>query len=146
MAAIARTETRVRYAETDQMGVVYHANYVIYFEVGRTDFMRQHGMLYTEMEQAGMILAVVEMSARFKRSARYDEVLAVETRLAAASGVQVRFEYRVLRSRDDGAEEELCTGFTVLACVNRAGRPTRFQSPWKERILALAGAGSGAAG
>jgi len=120
------------------MGVVYHSNYVLYFEVGRTEFMRRHGVCYADMESAGMILAVIDMSARFFRPARYDELLIVETRLAEASGVRVRFEYRVLRSGPASGPEEpeelLCAGSTTLACVNDEGRPARIRSPWKEQI------------
>ncbi len=138
MAAVHRTTVRVRYAETDQMGVVYHANYVVYFEVGRTESMRALGLDYAEMERNGMILAVVDVAARFVKPAKYDDLLTVETALVSASAVRVRFEYRILRGAGAG-EETLCTGSTTLACVNREGRPVRFQSPWLERLLYLAG-------
>ncbi len=140
MAAVHRAQVRVRYAETDQMGVVYHANYVVYFEVGRTETMRALGVDYAEMERHGMILAVVDVSAQFRRPARYDDLLQIETTLAEATAVRVRFEYRVLRASEGGGEELLCTGTTTLACVNEDGRPVRFQSPWRERLFDLAGA------
>lgn len=130
-----RTTTRVRYGETDQMGIVYHANYIVYFELGRTEFMRGHGVEYARMEEAGLRLAVVDVGARFLRPARYDEEITIETRLARATGVQLRFEYRVLREAAGGTGDDvLCTGHTVLACVDPGGRPTRIQSPWRERI------------
>lgn len=135
MNAPHRTTARVRYGETDQMGVVYHANYIVYFELGRTELMRERGIEYAAMERAGLSLAVVEMGSRFLKPARYDETLVVETRLVEASGVRLRFEYSV--RRDDGpdaGEVELCRGFTVLACVDRSGRPTRIPDPWRERI------------
>lgn len=133
-----RTTTRVRYGETDQMGIVYHANYVTYFELGRTELMRAQAVTYAEMEAAGFRLAVVEVGARYLRSARYDEVLTIETRLTRATRVQLRFEYRV---RGPAAAKDvegplLCEGFTVLACVTEAGRPTRIPSPWREHIAA----------
>lgn len=141
MNAPHRTHARVRYGETDQMGVVYHANYIVYFELGRTEFMRAHDVHYASMEQLGMRLAVVEVGVRYLRGARYDEDLAIETRLTEASGVRVRFEYRVLRSgpTPDAPEELLAEGFTVLACVNADGRPTRIQQPYKDRIIELVG-------
>ncbi|MFG0317195.1 MAG: acyl-CoA thioesterase [Planctomycetota bacterium JB042] len=134
-----RTTTRVRYGETDQMGIVYHANYVSYFEIGRTECMRRSGVTYADMEKEGFRLAVVEISARYVRSARYDEVLTIETRLTDASAVRLRFDYRVLGPPppDGGDGPLLCEGFTVLACLNEAGRPTRIPSPWRERIEGL---------
>jgi acyl-CoA thioester hydrolase len=135
-----RTDFRVRYGETDQMGVVYHSNYVVYFELGRTDFMRRHGVEYAGMEREDMVLAVVDMRAQFHRSAVYDDLLTVETRLVEATGVKVRFEYRIFRGSrpgEDGEETLLCSGYTVLVCVNReTARPMRIKSPWRERIAA----------
>ncbi|MFH0946318.1 MAG: thioesterase family protein [Planctomycetota bacterium] len=137
--APARTELRVRYAETDQMGVVYHSNYVLYFEVGRTEFLRGSGVAYADMEREGVVLAVVDMGARFRRPARYDELLVIETRLVEATGVRVRFEYVVSRldaAPEGGEETVLCTGFTTLACVNSEGRLSRIQSPYREILEA----------
>ncbi len=127
---------RVRYGETDQMGVVYHGSYVAYVECGRTEFMRANGVNYREMEEAGMALAVVEVRLRYLKPARYDDRLWIETRLVAATGVQVRFDYRVLRE-DDAAETVLAEGHTLLACVGKDGRPTRMRSPFRERIAEL---------
>ena len=76
------SELRVRYAETDQMGVVYHANYLIWCEIGRTDFIRQHGVSYAELEEQGVLLAVSEATLRLHAAARYDELVRVETTLA----------------------------------------------------------------
>ena len=135
----ARTELRVRYGETDQMGVVHHSAYIHYFEVGRTEFLRGGGVSYATMEREGMVLAVVDMGARFRRPARFDEVLAVETRLVQATRIRVRFEY-VISRRDatpEGEEETvLCTGFTALACINRKGRPSKILSPYREILEA----------
>jgi acyl-CoA thioester hydrolase len=131
-----RTTLRVRYGETDQMGVVYHGSYVAYVECGRTEFMRSRGIHYKVMESEGLMLAVVEIGLRYLRPARYDEELAVETRLAAASGVQLRFEYRIVRN-DGDQETVLAEAHTVLACVGRDGRPTRIRSPWREQLAAL---------
>ena len=131
--APVRATTRVRFGETDQMGIVYHANYIVYFEIGRTEFMRQRGTPYAEMEASGLSLAVVGMDARFRKPARYDQVITIETLLVAATHVQLRFEYRILGPEADG-EPLLCEGHTVLACVDSRQRPTRIPSPWREQI------------
>ena len=99
---------------------------------GKGCAMRARGLRYADMEKDGMVLAVVEMAARFVRPARYDDLLAIDTRLVKATPVRLRFDYRVLRADD---EELLCEGHTVLACVGPDGRPTRFREPWRERIL-----------
>ncbi len=108
---------RVRYAETDQMGVVYHANYLVWFEVGRVEFIRQMGLDYKSMEQEeGALIAVVEATARYKAPARYDDELIVRTTLAGVRGPIVRFRYAVLRAAD---EMLLCEGETVHLVVGR---------------------------
>jgi acyl-CoA thioester hydrolase len=108
---------RVRYAETDQMGVVYHANYLIWFEVGRVEFIRQLGLDYKSMEQEeDAMIAVVEVSARYKAPARYDDELIVRTHLANVRGPIVRFRYVVLRAAD---EVVLCEGETTHLVVGR---------------------------
>ena len=108
---------RVRYAETDQMGVVYHANYLVWFEVGRVEFIRQLGMDYRSMEREdGIGIAVVDVSARYKSPARYDDELAIETRLLAARGVVVKFGYRIVRVAD---QTLLCEGETVHVVVGK---------------------------
>ena len=96
---VSEIVVRVNYSEVDQMGVVYHANYIVYFELGRTEFMRAHGVHYAAMEQTGMRLAVAEVGVKYVRAARYDDELLIETMLTEASGVRVRFEYRILRAR-----------------------------------------------
>lgn len=111
------TRVRVRYAETDQMGVVYHANYLVWFEVGRVELMRQHGLAYKDIEleeQAGM--AVVEASIRYKSPARYDDELVIQTEVLMARSSLVRFGYRILRAGDG---QLLCTGETVHVVVGR---------------------------
>src|ERR1700755_1472464 len=113
----AESRVRVRYAETDQMGVVYHANYLVWFEVGRVDFIRSLGMDYRTMEREdGIGIAVVDVSARYKAPARYDDELVIETRLLAARGAVIKFGYKVLRV-DDGAL--LCEGETVHGVVGK---------------------------
>ncbi len=92
----SESSIRVRYAETDQMGIVYHANYLVWFEVGRVDFIRQIGLDYKKMEQEeGALIAVVDARARYKAPARYDDDLIVRTHLAGVRGSVVRFGYRL---------------------------------------------------
>ena len=113
----SQTRVRVRYAETDQMGVVYHANYLVWFEVGRVELMRQRGLDYKRMEiEEECGIAVVEATARYKAPARYDDELIVETRVLRVRGPVVRFGYRIVRVEDGLL---LCEGETVHVVVGR---------------------------
>ena len=108
---------RVRYAETDQMGVVYHANYLVWFEVGRVELIRQMGISYKDMEQdEGCGIAVAEVTARYKVPARYDDELAIRTTVRAVRGSVIRFGYEVVRVED---EMVLCVGETVHVVVGK---------------------------
>lgn len=123
---------RVRYAETDQMGVVYHSNYIIYFEIGRTEAMRQIGIAYADLEARGYVLAVIETHANHKASARYDDELTVRTWLREISKTRLRFEYHVLKG-----EQVLTTGHTVLAFLSRDNgmRPVRCPEDVEARAI-----------
>jgi len=111
------TRVRVRYAETDQMGVVYYANYLVWFEVGRSELMRQRGLDYKRMEiEEGCLMAVVEATARYKAPARYDEELIIETTVTGVRGPVVRFSYQILRADN---RTLLCEGETVHVVVGR---------------------------
>jgi len=112
-------EFRVRYAETDQMGVVYHTNYLIWCEVGRTDFIRARGMSYADIERAGIGLAVSELSARFHGAARYDDLIRVRTTLADVRSRGITFDYLITRA-DSG--ERLVTARTALVSIDKHGR------------------------
>jgi acyl-CoA thioester hydrolase len=116
------TKLRVRYAETDQMGVVYHSNYLVFFEIGRTEAMRRLGISYAELEKRGYVLAVTETGCKHRASARYDDELVVRTWLREVTKTRLRFEYEVLKE-----DRVLTTGFTVLAFLDRANdmRPIR---------------------
>jgi acyl-CoA thioester hydrolase len=118
-----RSAIRVRYAETDQMGVVYHSNYFVWFEVGRTDLLRQFGMTYRELEARGLGLPVIEAHCEFRQPARYDDDLEVATTGGALSPARVRFDY-VIRRTSDGTL--LATGYTVHAAIDPSGRPRRL--------------------
>ena len=112
-------EFRVRYAETDQMGVVYHTNYLVWCEVGRTDFIRARGMSYADVERAGVGLAVSELSARFHAAARYDDLIRVRTTLADVRSRSITFDY-VISNVATG--ERLVTARTALVSIDRAGK------------------------
>jgi len=114
-------EFRVRYAETDQMGVVYHTNYLVWCEVGRTDFIRARGMSYAEMERSGVGLAVSELTARYHGAARYDDVVRVRTTLAEIRSRSITFDYLIT---DAATGRRLVTARTALVSIDRDGRPT----------------------
>jgi acyl-CoA thioester hydrolase len=135
----AEARVRVRYAETDQMGVVYHANYLVWFEVGRVEFIRQLGMDYKDMEQEdGALIAVAEVTARYKAPARYDDELVVRTSLAGVRGPIVRFRYVVVRAADeDAAETVLCEGETVHFVVGRDMKRREMPAKYAELFAAV---------
>lgn len=130
---------RVRYAETDQMGVVYHANYLVWFEVGRVEFIRQLGMDYKDMEREdGAMIAVAEVTARYKAPARYDDELIVRTTLAGVRGSIVRFRYVVVRVAN-ALEDEivLCEGETVHFVVGRDMKRREMPAAYAELFASV---------
>jgi acyl-CoA thioester hydrolase len=114
------SEFRVRYAETDQMGVVYHAEYLVWCEVGRTDLIRALGLPYADLERRGTALAVAEASIRYHAAAHYDDMIRVETRLVDVRSRAITFEY-VIRNADTG--DRLASARTMLVSIDPAGRP-----------------------
>lgn len=116
------SQVRVRYAETDQMGVVYYANYFVWFEVGRADLLRSAGWSYRDMEHTGVSLPVIEAHCRYHRSAKYDEELDVRTEGRMLSPVRMEFVYQVVR-RDQSVA---ASGRTVHAALDSAGKPCRL--------------------
>jgi acyl-CoA thioester hydrolase len=125
----------VRYPETDRMGVAYHAHYLVWFELGRTELMRELGCVYGELEERdGIAFPVIEASARYHAPARYDQLLEVTTRVAAVGGSRIRFEYRIERPAD---ARMLASGFTEHAAVGRDGRPRRLPAALRERLASL---------
>lgn len=134
---VGLVDLRVRYAETDQMGVVYHANYLVWCEIGRTDFIRTGGTSYAEIERAGVTLAVSEASLRYHAPARYDDRIRVETRLSELRSRTITFDYLVANA-DSG--ERLVTARTVLISLDASGRP-RALPPHVREVLAHAMAG-----
>jgi acyl-CoA thioester hydrolase len=114
------TTVQVRYAETDMMGVVYHANYLPWFEVGRTTLFKEVGVSYRVLEEQGFRLPVLEVGVRYLRPALYDDAIEVVTTLTEKPLLRIRLEYEVRR-----AGEVLATGFTVHAFIDKEGRPVR---------------------
>jgi acyl-CoA thioester hydrolase len=113
----AEARLRVRYAETDQMGVVYHANYLVWFEVGRVELMRSMGLAYSHLEKEhGVMIAVVGVEVRYRSPARYDDEVAIRTSIAAIRGPVLKMRYRVVRVAD---EKLLCEGSTTHVVVDR---------------------------
>jgi acyl-CoA thioester hydrolase len=118
------SRVRVRYAETDTMGVVYYANYLVWFEVARANLLREAGWSYREMEADGFLLPVLEANCVYRQPARYDDELDVKTTATVISPVRLKFTYDVVRPTDDVL---LATGYTVHASIDRAGgRPCRL--------------------
>jgi acyl-CoA thioester hydrolase len=110
-------EVRVRYAETDQMGVAYYANYLVWFEVGRSEFCRERGFRYADLEALGFKLVVSDVHCRYRNSARYDETVIVRTRLKGVNKRMVTFGYQILRQ-----EEVIAEGETRHLCVDSNGK------------------------
>ena len=123
MSRVQVEEVRVRYAETDQMGVVYHANYLVWCDIGRTEYLKSLGANYAELEQAGTMLAVAEASIRYHASARFDDVVRIETTLSELRSRALTFDY-ILTNAATGVR--LATVNTVLVSLDRTGRPVKL--------------------
>lgn len=109
------TTIKVRYAETDQMGVVYHSNYLIWFEVARTEFMEAKGVNYKELEENGLFLPVVEVNCRYKRSAKYNDILTINTTVEL-QGRKIIFRYKIYKE-----DQLLSEGYTIHVFINKKG-------------------------
>ena len=117
----SESKIRVRYSETDKMGYLHHANYLNYFEVGRTDFLRNKGLTYKEMEEDGILLPVVSVNINYKNPAYYDEELTIKTFLKKDPEIKVHFEYEIFNEKS----ELICTGSSTLVFVDAATRKPR---------------------
>jgi acyl-CoA thioester hydrolase len=111
------TTIRVRYAETDRMGLLHHANYLVYFEQGRTELLRTQGLSYRDLEDQGFLLVVVSAEVRFRSPARYDDLLTLRTSVARVRMARIDHRYELYRG-----DTLLADGQTTLACVNRDGK------------------------
>jgi len=130
---VFRTRYRVIYGDTDAGGVVYNANFLRFFEIGRTEMMRSLALPYSEMEKLGMILPVTESYLRYKAPAFYDDLITIAASLVELKKVSCRFHYRITCSRSD-REQLLVKGFTNHACINRQGKLMPFPEEVHERI------------
>ena len=124
------TRVRVRYADTDSMGIAYHANYLVWFEVGRTEWLRESGWTYREMEKGGVSLPVIEAHCEYRQPARYDDEIEIHTTATVLSPVRIRFDYQ---ARLTGSSTFAATGHTVHAALGADGRPRRLPA----RVLEL---------
>jgi acyl-CoA thioester hydrolase len=127
---VHRMELRVRYAEVDRLGQVHSSRYAVYLEMGRTEMLRASGMTYRDLEAEGVYLVVTKLRLSFRRPARYDDLLTMETRVSRATVARIDHAYRLVRG-----EELLAEGETTLACVSRDGQVQRMP----ESLLRLLG-------
>ena len=135
---VGAVEFRVRYAETDAMGFVYHTHYLVWCEVGRTSLLRDLGASYADLERDGFFLAVSDAQIRYHAPARYDDVIHVSTRLSQIRSRGVIFDYTV---SDVSSERRLATARTHLVCLDRTGRPQSLPAALRDRLEASLGAG-----
>ncbi|MBC5839830.1 MAG: acyl-CoA thioesterase [Flavobacteriaceae bacterium] len=127
-------KVRVRYSETDQMGVVYHGNYAQYFEMGRVEWLRNLGISYKWMEDNGVMLPVVSLNINYKKPARYDDLLTIKTVLKSQSTVKIEFDYEILNEK----QELLTIANSILVFVDmKTGRPTAPPAYVKEKLLLI---------
>lgn len=122
---------RVRYAETDNMGVVYHSNFFVYFEIGRTDFFRKLGFTYKKLEEENVFMPVTDCACRFLLPAYYDDELEIQTELKMLSRLKLKFSYGVIRKRDG---KRIADGYTAHVPVNRSGSPCRVPGLYLEAL------------
>lgn len=123
---VAETSFHVRYAETDAMGIVHHASYIVYFEEGRSEYIRQRGSSYAQFERDGFYLAVSEVQARFHIAARYDDRLTIRTWVSRVRSRSLTFQYEILSQTG----ERHVTGYSSHICITREGKVTRIPSDW----------------
>ncbi len=134
MAGAVETKIRVRYAETDQMGVAYYANFFVWFEIGRTEYCRQNGIVYRDMElEDDAYIVVAEASCRYKAPARYDDLLRIRTHVREARRRVITFAYEVYNAQTD---QLLATGATTHVITGRNGRPKSLPKKYHKVFLA----------
>jgi acyl-CoA thioester hydrolase len=132
---IYRSKVRVLYGDTDAGGVVYNANYLRYFEQGRTELMREWVCTYYEIEQMGFVLPVTECWTRYKAPAFYDDLLTIETEVSEISRLKCKFSYRICRDENNGKKPKLLVkGYTIHAAVTKDGKLTRLPEDIIEKI------------
>ena len=139
---VFRMNHRIIYGDTDAGGIVYNANYLRYFEMGRTELMRSFSIPYSKIEERGLIIPVTETYLRFKASARYDDLIVIETSLSELKKYSCRFNYRIVKELEDKKDQLLVKGFTVHACIDRQGKLTPFPEDIYQVMEALCNKGS----
>ncbi|MEW5960251.1 MAG: thioesterase family protein [Chloroflexota bacterium] len=128
---VIETTFRVRYAETDQMGIVHHASYVVWLEEGRSNWMRAHGSSYAQFEKEGLVLAVTDLKVRYQRPARYDQPVTVRCWVENVRSRQLQFGYEIV---DPDAGEVFVTASTRHVCLDRRGKVTNFPDKWQRYL------------
>jgi len=131
---VHKTTYRVLYGDTDAAGVVYYANYLRYFEKGRTEYMRDLVMTYREIEEQGLVLPVIECYSRYKAPAAYDDLLIIETSLVELKSISCRFNYRIFKIDNSDVRSLLANGYTVHASVNCKGKLTSLPAQLLEKL------------
>lgn len=126
---ISNTKITVRYAETDKMGIAHHSNYAIWYEAARTDLIKKIGITYTDMENIGVAVPLVELQCKYINAAYYEDELTIETKLTKISPVRMEFEYKVYK---EGSEKPINTGRTVHAMVNKEFRPVNVKKNFSD--------------
>lgn len=121
---ISETKIIVRYAETDQMGIVHHSNYPVWFEAGRTDFIRKMGMPYSKVEENGAMLPLIELNCRYKGFAKYEDEITIKTRVKENTGVRLAFYYEVFKNNE---ADPITTGETIHAWTNTELKPVNLK-------------------
>ena len=127
------TRLRVRYADTDQMGFVYYANYLIWFEIARTEWLRETGWTYRDMEDQGIALPVIEAHCEYRQPARYDDDVRIATTASLVTPIRIRFDYQLTLA---DAPAIIAAGHTVHAAIGRDGRPRRLPPRLRELVEA----------
>lgn len=123
------TSIKVRYKETDQMGVVYHGNYFTWFDIGRTEFLKNLGLLYSQLEEKGILLPVIEANCKYIKPAKYDDEIVINAKLVMLKGVRLKFQYTLYRKEDNILIAE---GYTTHAFVDKNLMPINFKRKYNE--------------
>ena len=126
---VSKTKIKVRYVETDQMGIVHHSNYFVWFEVGRTEFIKELGIKYSDMENMGVLLPLIESGCEYKRGARYEDEIVISTSVTLITPIRMEFKYDIIRENDD---KLLAKGFTKHVFVNTNLKPINVKKKYPE--------------
>ena len=124
LVKVSETKIKVRYVETDQMGIVHHSNYFVWFEVGRTEFIKESGIKYSDMEKMGVLLPLIESGCQYKTGARYEDEIIISTSVKLITPIRIEFKYEVIRVED---EKLLAVGFTKHVFVDKELKPINLR-------------------